>query len=416
MYDHSYNGKTLGRMLLKSDFDGVSKGSEEVFKNAKINAAIQSAASIFNGLNPISAFHLKKKTAYRIDKLEDALVVRKLGANLKMMLSKQGSGRAFIVANLALLIEEGLPYRLYRLDVKSFYESFDVPDILANMATFPQLNPRSQHILTALLNHYVTIGGKGVPRGLAISATLSDLMMVQFDKDIFAHPAVNFYARYVDDIIIISNALEDKGAFIRAIEQKLPTGLLLNETKKSIVTARDRVKQVTTPITPILCLDYLGYQLVVSEPIKSKDNPIFRNITVNIANTKIKKIKARIIRSFIDFHKNGDWHLLLNRIKYLTSNFSIFDVDKGNRKLAGIFHSYPQVSNESSSLQELDHFLRNAVLAKVGRVFSKTSPMLSAFQKRTLLSQSFKNGHSRRIFIYFSPINISEIQRCWINE
>ena len=45
--------------------------------------------------------------------------------------------------------------------------------------------------------------GSGVPRGFGVSAYLSELYMREIDNEIKALPDVIYYARYVDDIVII---------------------------------------------------------------------------------------------------------------------------------------------------------------------------------------------------------------------
>lgn len=95
MYDHSYNPNTLTYVLRKGDFRTVPFASREAFRAATVNAAVKSALSIFNSVSPISKFHLKKKLAYRVIKLEDDLVVRKLSLNLKRITKNSPRGRTF---------------------------------------------------------------------------------------------------------------------------------------------------------------------------------------------------------------------------------------------------------------------------------------------------------------------------------
>jgi hypothetical protein len=124
--------------------------------------------------------------------------------------------------------------------------------------------------------------------------------------------------------------------------------------------------------------------------------------------------ETRIVRSFLSYAKSNDWGLLRDRVAFLTQNFSVYNPKAGGKKIAGIYHSYPLVSEGAAGLKELDRFLRNAVLSKNGRVFPVTNAMLSAHQKRQLLTRSFAKGHSSRSFVHFSTTRISQIQSCWI--
>jgi hypothetical protein len=207
---------------------------------------------------------------------------------------------------------------------------------------------------------------------------------------------------------------------IRGRESGSRIQVKLNSSKTKIVTEESRVRPAKVGETPILRLsfDYLGYTFSVYDPQQKPKNLKAglhsRAVTVDIAKTKVKKLKTRIIRSFLDFKKNGNFSILLDRVKFLTQNFSVYNSKVGSQKLAGIFHSYPQVTDDASSLIELDQFLKHATLSKSGRLFSNTSGMLSSLQKRQLLAHSFVRGHADKSFVHFSAVRISEIQKCWL--
>ena len=407
-------------MFRRGDFRGIPFADWDDFRKEKVKAAFQAVLTLFNGANPIEAFHLKKRTAYKIRNFEDDLVIRKLTANLKQAAPPSSKSRSFLVSSLLKFLEEGVPYRVYRLDIKNFYESLPTPQILGAVTGLTRLSPLSKKHIEYLLAQFNAMGGQGAPRGMAISAALSDLLMSPFDLETFSESSVYFYGRYVDDIIIITNGLEDVGQFISKLKLNLPTGLKLNSKKTCVMTIADRVAPVNPPNVPIYkCgFDYLGYQFSVFEPVRPNKSAktIFRLVRTEIAPSKVKKIKLRIVRSFIDFAKTKNVALLVERIRYLTSNFSITDGKTGRRKLAGIYNSYPLLSGASESLEELDDFLRNAVLSNRGKVFSRSAPFLGSGCKRKLLSQSFRYGHEKKRYAYFTSAKIKQIQECWINE
>lgn len=391
----------------------------EKFKNAQLIGAEKAASHKFNApLNPLESFLLKKKTVFRLPILGDDLVARKLCQNLKQNIGPSRKGRTSIVGNLRLLLEEGVPYRVYRLDVKSYYESFSRLEVMAKITGLSSLNPQSKELILELLRQHSGMGGTGVPRGLSLSAVLSDLMMEEFDQRTFSDHNVYFYARYVDDIVVMTSSKEHEKKFTRHIERTLPTGLTLNTAKKTIVTAQERVNtKKKPPQALVLSFDYLGYGFSVHEPKNHLKNEgaHTRMVTVDIAASKVKKIKTRVARSFLAFERNSDWLLLLDRIKFLTQNFSVYNSKAGSKKLAGIYYSYPQVSDDAQSLKVLDKFLRNSILAKAGKISSKTSWLLTGPNKRELLAQSFVRGHKSKNFVYFPAHRISEIQKCWTN-
>lgn len=112
----------------------------------------------------------------------------------------------------------------------------------------------------------------------------------------------------------------------------------------------------------LLQFDYLGYQFLVRNPTrqeagKIKDGELCRKVHVDIARKKIKRIKTRIVRSLLSYAKSNDWELLRDRIAFLTQNFSVYNPKAGGKKVAGIYHSYPLISEGAAGLKDLDRFL-----------------------------------------------------------
>lgn len=420
-FDQSFCRKTLERVLYKSDFRGIPALAQDNFREKLLSQALASATTHFHTpYVPLTSFPLKGKTVYRLARHQDELVERKLRLNLKKSTSLSVDGRSQIVRNLKLLLEEGVPYRIYRLDIRSFFESFEKSHIFDTVSSIKSLSPHSRKLIGALLDAHASIGGRGIPRGLSISAALSEILMWDFDQKVRWASNTFYYSRYVDDIIIVSSAREDEECFLRELRSFLPLGLKLNPDKKNIVAATARVaKESSTIASTPLQFDYLGYQFLVKNPTKeeagkTKAGQLYRKVHVDIAKKKIKRMKTRVVRSFLSHAKSNDWGLLRDRIAFLTQNFSVYNPKVGGKKIAGIYHSYPLISDDAAGLKELDRFLRNAVLSKKGRVFSITNTMISSHQRRKLLAYSFARGHRNRSFIHFSAARISQIQSCWI--
>ena len=419
--DQSFCIKTLGRLLWKRDFLGVPVAGQEALRDQLLRKALASAISHFDPPSiPLAGFPLKGKTVFRLARHQDELVERKLCLNLKRCTALSADGRFQIVKNLKLLLEEGVPYRIYRLDIRSFFESFNKSHVFDTVSSIKSLSPHSRKLIEVLLNAHAAIGGHGVPRGLSISAVLSEILMWDFDRKMRRSSDVFYYSRYVDDIVIVSSARENEECFLRELRSCLPPGLELNPDKGKIITATTRVGKENSIISPtLLQFDYLGYNFLVKNPTKqeagrAKDGELYRKVQVDIAKKKIKRIKTRIIRTFLSYSKSNDWGLLRDRIAFLTQNFSVYNPKAGGKKIAGIYYSYPLITDDAAGLKELDGFLRNVVLSKKGRVFSITSIIISSWQKRKLLSYSFARGHRNQSFIHFSAQRISQIQSCWI--
>lgn len=422
MYDQSFSKKTLETVFHRLDFVHIKNPAQlEAFRASVLTKAMATVSSGFKtATNPLVSFPLQGRQVFMFHRLWEELVARKLCSNIKRTSRARSKGRSQIVSNLRLLVEEGIPYRLYRLDVKSFYESFDTSYVIKEIGRIAELSPLSKKLIIDLFDCHSALGGTGIPRGLALSAALSEHLMQNFDHRVSSNPNVFFFSRYVDDIIVITSAKEDSNVFVRQLEDMLPPGLKLNPTKRQVVEAKDQVSPLKSsePVVHLFNFDYLGYSFRVSEPIKDKSKVTgghHRNVVVDIAKKKINRFKTRISRSFLDFSRTGDWSLLRDRVKFLTKNFSVYNEKAGGKKIAGIFHSYPLASSDADGISDLDKFLKNAILSKSGRITSLSSPKLTGAQKRELLSNSFYEGHSKASFVHFSGVRLKQIQACWIN-
>ncbi|MBF4218270.1 hypothetical protein C5616_24210, partial [Vibrio anguillarum] len=59
--------------------------------------------------------------------------------------------------------------------------------------------------------------------------------------------------------------------------------------------------------------DYLGVKFRLSN----------KSSKYSLSTNKVKEIKTRVIKSIVDYRKNKDDELLINRIMFLTSNYKI---------------------------------------------------------------------------------------------
>lgn len=413
MKDQSYSRRALAALLRKSDFKRAAAGDYDAFREAALDGAAQSVATKLAGANPLLKTAFRGKPVYKMRRLEDDLVLRKLTKNLLQFAPEAvpPSGREFIVSNLKHFLREGVPYRVYRFDIRSFYESVPQSELLKMVTDLNELSGQSKEQLANVLRHFSDLGGTGVPRGLAISSVLSDLLMKNFDYEVARKANVYFYARYVDDIVLVTNNLENDRSFVRELEAQLPGELLFNPAKFRTAVCHERAKPVDTP-SPQFSFDFLGYEFTVFEPKKGASEK-YRSVRIDISGNKRRKIKTRLLRAFREYSSSGDVTLLRQRVQFLTSNFSLVDMDTGRKKLAGIYYGYPQLTEGAIALKELDHFLRRLILKPRGRVFHAAGATVSNKEKRVLLSFSFEAGHRDRIFAPFAPQEIGEIQECW---
>lgn len=300
----------------------------------------------------------------------------------------------------------------------SFYESFDHGFIYDQLNDLSRIDPKTKQLLKEFLYSYSLVGGQGIPRGLSVSAYLSEYFMKAFDDYVQGAKHVFYYARYVDDIVIITDGYEDGDEFLSQLKTSLPKGLSFNEGKKyfvSDVVVKSASAKKNPQISELITFEYLGYDFCVSDVVNECSiRGLYRQVVVDLAKAKIKKIKSRIIHSIINYNKNLDFDLLCERLKFLSTNFSVLDANRILKRLSGINYNYPLIdANNSKGLAELDLFLKKAVLSSNGKVFFDFNMNLNQSQKYYLLKFSFVRGHDKCHFFHYSAFKMNRIQGCW---
>ncbi|ELQ13669.1 phage-related reverse transcriptase/maturase family protein [Pseudomonas syringae BRIP39023] len=419
MYDQSFNLKTISRELRKSDFTYKPRLRDKVVKDYELNTALSKASGGWDVAKGLFVSQVRGKFVYRSASFSDELILRKLNRNLVENAKLRGTNRDYIVANIKEVLREGVEYRVYRLDIKSFYESICVARAIKLLDSLVLMSQPTKKHIKALLEFHAASGKTGVPRGLALSATIAEIVMQDFDNSIKELDGVFYYGRYVDDIIVVTDRLELPYRFIRLVKQALPYGLCLNTKKQMICETIGDVAphKATSPPVQELDFEYLGYRFLVASPVrnnKKRDGQHFRDVRLDIATSKLKKIKTRIVRSLIGFNSDGDFELLRSRIKFLASNFSVMDADRDRKRLAGIFYNYHRIdSARSNGLQELDLYLTKIVSSGFGKVSDEFYSKTTLSQRRELLVISFRKGFVNKIFLHFSNSRLGKIQGCW---
>jgi len=419
MYDQSFNLKTINRELRKSDFTYNRWLRDKKNKEKEIETAIAKANDGWDVSKALLVNQVKNKFICRAASFNDELLFRKINRNLVEHAGLRETSRDSIIANISQLLREGIEYRVYRLDLKSFYESIQKSHAIGLIEGLTLLSQPTKKHIKAILDFHISSGRTGIPRGLALSATVAELVMQEFDNTIKINGSVFYYARYVDDIIIITDRTERIFKFIKTIKSSLPAGMQLN-TKKQIIceTSGDVTPhKPTSPPTHELDFEYLGYRFWVASPLrdnKKREGQHFRDIRLDIAESKVKKTKTRIARSLLDFNSRGDFELLRARLKFLASNFSVIDADRDRKRLAGIFYNYHRIdASRSLSLKELDAYLIKIISSGNGKLSDLFYMRTSLRQRRELLSISFSRGYACKIFLHFSNSKLGKIQECW---
>ena len=273
----------------------------------------------------------------KYDYLFQKLVLRKIYRNIESKYKFTHPNRDVIISQMINLTKEKkCPYYILKLDIKSFYESIKSSEIIQNLKKDYRLNQQTMDMLEKLFANQSLYGYTGLPRGLNVSAIMSEIHLQNFDSEIKHIQDVFYYARYVDDIIIFCTSKSSRDYVKSYAEEKLKKLHLFPNMEKTQLWDNNSRNSLT----------YLGYEFKYDSE---------RKIVISIAPNKIKKIKTRIVISFFDFIKNKDYSLLEKRIKYLTGN-CLFEENRSGPLFTGIYYNYKRITQTDVFAKELDFF------------------------------------------------------------
>ena len=337
---------------------------------------------------------IRGKNVYSAGKLPEAyFALKQVQYNIRRLYKVRQSNRHHIVCQLRELLSDKMPKFIIRTDISEFYESIPRSKLLKKLEQDSLLTLTSKKIIKRILRAYEEQSGKnsGLPRGIGLSAYLSELFMRQFDEAIRSYPGVLYYARYVDDIFIMFIPRPNQGVI----------GLLQNLAKliKDNDLKRNREKTTILEIDgrTLHSIDYLGYTFDLGKGC----------VDLSFTQSKESKYKERISLAFDTYSKMHDRNdklarkFLVKRIKFLTGNTRL--VNNKKNVVVGIYFSNSLLTS-SSHLENLDLFLKN-----------KISSISSESLKSRLLGYSFVDGFKTRRFHRFSPTELKQIVQVWKN-
>jgi hypothetical protein len=346
------------------------------------------------------------KAVYSSSTHIDEFALRKLKDNISRAYDVRQANRSEIIEQVIILMREIIPFFVIKLDIKSFYESVSRKELVEKIVNDLGISYRSRQHLSLLLADNRYFPQKGLPRGLGISATLAELYMADFDTQVGRMPGVYFYSRYVDDIIIFSY-LEPSG-IIESAKKNLPLGLKLN-AEKTRNFEFDKKGKCVSPHA-IRNFDYLGYNFdFEKDPPKGKSG-----IIVSISPNKIKKIKNRIMLSIFSYLADGNFQLLKDRLRFLSSNCRMKSDRDNGKLLSGIYYNYRLIDESTiDELAKISTFLSQAIYSKKGAFGTRLATRLNSAQRKELAKNCFKTGFVDKIICRFSPDRLKQIKKCW---
>ncbi|EGM2781123.1 RNA-directed DNA polymerase [Campylobacter jejuni] len=346
---------------------------------------------------------IKDKDTYIVDTKNEALffALKFAQKDTQRSFKVKQSDRNAIIEQIKCLIDDEIPKFIIRFDIKNFYETIPHDKLKKIIKENYILEPTSKKIIFAILKEYSKLSNNqniGIPRGIGISAYLSELYMRDFDKKVDSLEEVVYYARYVDDIIIISTS---------NIENKIEN-LLEKETQLSFHNSTSQKRKIIdTSKNGQLHFDFLGYAFK-----KEKEK-----LSIGLSRNKIKKYKNKITKTVECYNKQSKHNeknarkMLEKRLKYLTGNTALKGVKK--HIYTGVFYSNRYINN-ISCFQELDAFLK----CKINKInpYEKLNIDLEKLKSKIIQKYSFvKNFENKKIFHFKNNDDLKNISLAWKN-
>lgn len=376
----------IKRLVEKRDVDlkiELENLEEKVSENTKNGFAI----------NLIRDDTITSKPVY-LTPNEDAVsyfIIKQIQRNIRKLYKVKQSDRHQIVSQLSLLLDNKFPKHLIRTDIKEFYESIPHDSLLEIIEHENLLSYTSKQYIKSILKEYKVKSGseKGLPRGIGISAYLAELYMREFDRKVKSDGEVIFYARYVDDIVVLYAPKPDSKMFKKFWDIKL--------------LAQDYCLKVNfdkTKVFPKTKLsykfDYLGYEF----------NFDGNKLILDISKNKLEKYKKRVDLSFQNYENTCSKKrklaakLLFNRLTFLTSNTKLFGSKTGT--LIGVYFSNKLINEPLKKLKGADCYLQH-----------KINELKNSDLKEKLEHLSFVEGFKNKSFHTYSRNQLEQIIRVW---
>lgn len=414
----SFSPVELRNRLRRDDFRTYGIKKENL--QSLIEGTASTAARSDYKISTLSATKTKKgKTegrdtlVFSTPELGDCLLIRQANKILRTFTGRPSFDRDEEVRLLSSLVSTELDAHVLRTDIKNFFDSIRFKDAIECLIELGFDNLSTLKILTSISRICESYGFDGLPRGLAISSTLADIYMLDFDKRV--HDMTLFYSRYVDDLIMILERARSPKQVMKDIRAALPGCLTTNNGKTQYWDISQK---------PEKGVDYLGYHLALRN-VASNKRRVQPILTITITSRKIKKTKTRLCQSIAAFNKSSnqvnadvqkEMQLLLQRLQFLTCNTRMKMANRERKVHVGFRYSYRlcgECDEVLKQMVELDQFFHGVINSRTYRPAIRMRTMLTKDVLRNINNLSFVHGYKKRISFSLSRQRIAILKRPW---
>jgi hypothetical protein len=346
---------------------------------------------------------LSGKTVFALENNASSyFAIKQVQFNIQRFYKVKQANRYNIVRQLLNVLNNDFPKYLIRTDINSFYESIPSDKLLAKINNDQLLTQVSKKIIKNVLSEYKRLSGNhiGLPRGVGVSAYLSELHMRAYDEAIKKIKEVVYYARYVDDIVVVFSEKEgmDISTYWDILKNRLEEGgLEFNDGEKGRKFKTKKIDLIVPGNSKII---YLGYKIQFGQ---KKCKP-----KVEFSEEKVNRYKKRIDLAFKEYerrrktNKKAAHKIMLKRALFLTGNTRL--LNSKSHAMVGIFYSNNLVT-ERKALNILDKSFKIYV-----------NKLEEGSLKARLKKMSFKQGFEQKTFSNFTTKDLSEIVKVWQDE
>lgn len=371
----------------------------------------------------ISNYIEDDKQIFKIDtsKWENFYAMKNLQRTLNGLFNVKQANKHQIMSNVKLLLNTTTPFYLIRTDITGFFESIPQQPLLDKINANNLVNNKTKGMIKGVLSEYnkqkdlnKIKADCGVPRGIGISSYLSEIYMHDIDQRIRNRENVVFYARYVDDILIVLAGLPNgqsiSGYYKELIKLFQNYGL---EIKKNN-PVEDKCNLIDFyNSTRISQFTYLGYKITISKP-KSEINVEF-----GMSDKKIEKIKHKIDAAFAHFERISAINLkqakkdLLDSLNLISGNYRL--TKSKERVKTGLFFG-SDLLTDYNDLDYLTSYLSSKEIAPYSEVLKRSPDRAKYINsiKKKVDEINFQQRWHDQVMYKFSTQRISEISE-WLS-
>lgn len=339
------------------------------------------------GLRPLGPRN--GKVVYRLDALEAPatyFLVKQLERNIRDAFDVRMPNRHRMISQLATLLRNKTPKTVMRLDVAACFESISHDALLEMLQDEPRLGQTTRDFLEKLLADYRDLTGKpaGLPRGVGISSFLAEAFLKSVDGEIRLMPGVTYYARYVDDIVVIVTDANHDGRASKVRDQLTTSlrqrGLRRNAKKERWLSSTDKSTRRVT---------LLGYELSVCIPQGEA--------SLDMSKARYDDYVTRLNSAFVRFAAapgDGAATALDKRVQLLTSNQRLWR--PGGFNSNGIRFSHRALTTPGPRMRRLDDHLQRLIHREVSDQVLRERPKGHSFVEGFLQVRFMRVKQRRR--------------------